>query len=117
MKNFCFYFALIGLLSACGAAKNTAATTRTETATFQVWGNCGMCKRTIETAARQAGASKADWNMESHAMTVNFDPAKLSLAVIHQKIGEAGYDTDKATGDGAAYAKLHACCQYERKKQ
>jgi len=28
--------------------------------TIKVWGNCGMCKKVIETAALKAGATKAN---------------------------------------------------------
>ena len=29
---------------------------------IKVWGNCGMCKKVIETAALKAGASTASWS-------------------------------------------------------
>ncbi|HMC99538.1 MAG TPA: hypothetical protein VKH37_05265, partial [Ferruginibacter sp.] len=32
-----------------------------------------------------------------------------------QAIAKSGYDTQDFTADDAAYNKLHACCQYDRK--
>lgn len=97
--------------------KKTAAVTSTfQTAQFQVWGNCGMCKKTIETAAKGvAGVQSADWNVDTHQFTVSFDPAQAAVEKIHQAIAAAGYDTDALRGDDKAYEKLHTCCHYERK--
>jgi len=87
------------------------------TAQFQVSGNCGMCKKTIEKAAKGvAGVTTADWNVETHQFSVAFDPAKISVDKVHKAIAAAGYDTDRVRGDDLAYSKLHGCCQYERLK-
>jgi mercuric ion binding protein len=86
-----------------------------KTVTFKVWGNCGSCKKNIETALKVKGISKADWNKTSKIITVTFDESKISLDKIHALIAKAGYDTDKAKGDDKAYSKLDACCQYDRK--
>jgi len=44
--------------------------------TIKVWGNCGMCKKVIETAALKAGASKATWSEETHLLQVSYKPKK-----------------------------------------
>jgi len=82
--------------------------------TIKVWGNCGMCKKTIETAAKTAGATSADWNDETKMMVVSFTSA-TSSDKIQQAIAAAGYDTEKFTADQKAYDNLHSCCQYDRK--
>lgn len=101
-----------------GMVKKKATTVATtQTALFQVWGNCGMCKKTIEKAAKGVdGVASADWNVDTHQFNVSFDPAKTSAEKVHQAIAAAGYDTDAVRGDDAAYNKLHGCCQYERKE-
>ncbi len=101
-----------------GIVKKIAVTAAvTQTAKFQVWGNCGMCKKTIEKAAKSIeGVASADWNVETHQFTVAFDPAKTSVDKVHQAIAAAGYDTDQVKGDDKAYNKLHGCCQYDRKQ-
>ncbi|CAN5888890.1 hypothetical protein BH11BAC4_BH11BAC4_03060 [soil metagenome] len=84
--------------------------------TIKVWGNCGMCKTNIEKAAKSAGASTANWNEETKALTFSYALDKTSDLKIQQAIARSGYDTEDFTGDNKAYQKLHACCQYERKE-
>ena len=89
----------------------------TKTDTFKVWGNCGMCKKTIENAAKGDGVEKAEWNRETKTFTLVYNPAATSNEKIQKAIAAAGYDTEKFTGDNKAYEKLPGCCQYERKKK
>ena len=87
----------------------------TETTTFKVYGNCSMCKKTIETALKKnTNIKKADWNVESKMITVEYDPHMISVDEIHKIIADAGYDTEKVKASDAAYNKLPGCCQYER---
>ncbi|MCH5715900.1 copper chaperone [Niabella hibiscisoli] len=81
--------------------------------TFDVSGNCGMCKSNIEKAAKAAGASYASWSADSKKLTVKY-AKNTSAAKIQQKIAEAGYDNAGAKASDEAYNKLHGCCQYER---
>ncbi len=97
--------------------KNVSVSGERQTAQFQVWGNCGMCKKTIEKAAKNVdGVEKAVWNVDTHQFTVTFDAAKTEVGKIHQAIAAVGYDTDQAHGSDEAYNNLHGCCQYDRKK-
>ena len=123
MKNLivlCFaaFLSQAAFAQTTGMVKKKAATVATaQTAQFQVWGNCGMCKKTIEKAAKGVdGVASTDWTVDTHQFTVAFDPAKTSTEKVHQAIAAAGYDTDAVRGDDAAYKKLHGCCQYERKE-
>ena len=83
--------------------------------TIKVWGNCGMCKETIEGAAKKAGATSADWNEESKELKVSYAVAKTSSEKIQKKIAKAGYDTKDFTASDKAYKALHGCCKYDRK--
>ena len=97
---------------------NTIATETTNgiaTSTFKVWGNCEMCKETIESSLKVDGISKSDWNAESKMITVVYDSAKISLDQIQKNIASVGYDTDKYRGNDKAYSELADCCQYDRK--
>lgn len=84
--------------------------------TFKVWGNCGMCKKTIEKSAINAGAKTATWNEETKQLQVAYSSPKTSGIKIQQAVAEAGYDTQDFTANNKAYDNLHACCQYERKE-
>ncbi len=98
------------------AESTTSATTNGITSTtFKVWGNCEMCKETIEGSLKKEGITKADWNVDTKIMTVEFDTAKITLDQIQKNIASVGYDTEKYKGDDKAYSELAECCQYDRK--
>lgn len=99
-------------------AISTAATAQSKsTEIFKVYGNCGMCKKTIESAAiGTKGVKSATWDMEEDMITVVYDQTKTNVDKIKSAIAESGYDTDTHRAPDKAYEKLHGCCQYERPK-
>ncbi|ULQ53542.1 heavy-metal-associated domain-containing protein [Flavihumibacter fluvii] len=102
-------FVLFSTFSFAQAKKETTQDT------IKVWGNCGMCKKTIDKAAKSAGAISADWNDETKLLAVSFASATTNSDKIQQAIAAAGYDTEKFTADQKAYDVLQPCCQYDRK--
>ncbi|MFT5512760.1 MAG: mercuric ion binding protein [Bacteroidia bacterium] len=95
---------------------STQKVMHTETDSFIVSGNCGMCKKTIETSVKDTdGVISAAWNVDSKMFTVNYNPHTISLTQIKQKIADSGYDTDTIKAKEATYNGLPGCCQYERK--
>ncbi len=92
---------------------SSAATEQTET--FKVLGNCDMCKRTIEKAALDTGASQATWDMDAHLLTITFDPAKISVEAVQKAVAQVGYDNAGFKAPDTVYKRLHACCRYNRK--
>lgn len=85
------------------------------TAQFKVYGVCGMCKRTIESALSKVAAVKyADWNLSDKMLTVSYDDKAISIDDIKAKVAEAGYDSDTHRATDEAYSNLHTCCKYER---
>ena len=110
-------------VGACGNKADTASVeSKTEvvngvaTSTFKVWGNCEMCKETIEGSLKDDGVTKADWDKDTKAMTVSYDDKKITLEQIQKNIASVGYDNERFKGDDKAYSGLPECCQYERKK-
>ncbi len=83
--------------------------------TFKVAGNCGMCKKHIETAAKeQPGVSKAIWNKDTKMLSLVYSPSRISADSIQSKIAAAGYDTPKFKATDKAYKALDECCRYDR---
>jgi len=80
---------------------------------LKVAGNCGMCKSSIEKAAKSAGAKTANWDMDAKLLTLIFD-GKTNLDKIETAIAAVGYDTEHKTATKASYDALHECCKYER---
>lgn len=94
---------------------NTLSAQSLKKETIKVWGNCGMCKKTIEKSAKSAGATLASWDVEKKQLNISYETDKTSSEKIQQAIAKVGYDTQDFTADDKAYHKLHGCCQYERK--
>lgn len=82
---------------------------------FKVWGNCEMCKETIEKSLKIAPVQAAIWNVETKMITVRYDEQRISLDSIQKRIAAVGYDSEKFRGSDKAYANLPDCCRYERK--
>ncbi len=94
-----------------------SAGAQTKTESVKVYGNCGMCKKSIEAAASKVkGVSKADWNKETKMMTLTLDTTKTSVKNVEVAVAKVGYDTDKVRAKDEVYASLPGCCQYERPK-
>lgn len=120
--KFIAILSVIAMLSSCGEEVNndenktlTSVSNGMSTSVFKVWGNCDMCKETIEGSLKVDGVTSADWNSDSKMITVVFDSAIISLDQIQKHIASVGYDNVKYTADDKVYNELHDCCQYDRK--
>lgn len=88
-----------------------------ETETFKVYGNCGMCKKRMESSLKDVkGVSKATWDVKSKMMKVTFDPHVISLEKIKTTIASVGHDVDGVKAEDKIYNNLPNCCQYDRAK-
>jgi periplasmic mercuric ion binding protein len=108
MKTLKYFFSFLFITLA------TISFAQTNTETFKVAGECGMCKKKIEAAAKEAGATYALWNTDSKVMTVKYKSTSTNKAKIEQAIAGVGYDTPTIKASDEAYNKLHECCKYER---
>lgn len=100
------------VLFSCG---NAAQKEGEATEVFTVYGNCGMCEKTIEGALSGVdGVSSADWNKEDDQLSVIFKSDVISLDEIKQKVADVGYDSDSHRSKDEVYTKLPGCCQYDR---
>jgi mercuric ion binding protein len=112
IKAFLTLSGLIFLTFACASKGGEGKKTD-----FKVYGNCEMCKETIEGSLKNVdGVSSATWDVDKKIISVTFDSTKINEPAIHKKIASVGYDTELEQGNDLAYKGLHQCCQYERKK-
>ncbi len=95
----------------------TAQIPNAKSTTVHVYGNCGMCEKTIEKAAYQKGQAKAEWDQETQMAQITFDSTLTNVEEVLQRIAAAGYDSDKFTANDEAYSNLAECCQYDRPKK
>jgi len=85
--------------------------------TFQTDGVCGMCEKRIEKALLGLdGVWTADWNQETHATFVVFNPKRVSEMDLHNTVAGVGHDTQKVKAKDEDYAKVHACCKYREEE-
>lgn len=103
-------FSLVALFTAV----SMVAVAQTSTETYKVSGNCGMCKKAIEKAAKEAGATEAAWDKDTKELTVTYKSSTTNAAKIQQKVADAGYDNVGFKSTLEAYSKLPGCCKYER---
>ncbi|CAM3189037.1 Copper chaperone CopZ [Kaistella daneshvariae] len=109
LPSCCHYERSADLISA-----TTEISAPAPTQEYFVRGNCDMCKARIETAAKSAGATAANWSAETQKVSLEFDPAKTSAEAILKKIAEVGHDNEKFSATDTAYKKLPGCCLYDR---
>jgi len=101
------------LLAGIGNLKAQSETIKIEK--FKVYGNCGMCEKRIEKAAKSVdGVTSADWDKETGSIEVSFDKSKTDVDKIQIAIADIGHDTDLHKADDKVYNALPVCCQYER---
>jgi periplasmic mercuric ion binding protein len=92
-----------------------ALSAQSKTEDFKVYGNCGMCEKRIETAAKSVkGVTSADWNKETDMIEVSFDSTKTDVDKIQIAIADVGHDTDVYRAKDKVYEGLPGCCQYDR---
>lgn len=89
---------------------------QSDSTSFKVAGNCGMCKKRIEASVKGPAVSMANWNVKTKIMVVKFDSARINPDLLQQKVAAVGHDTDKFTADKAVYDELPGCCLYDRTK-
>lgn len=85
-----------------------------KTETIKIYGNCGMCKATIEKAANTKNIASINWNKDTKMATFKYDATKTSSDEILKQVALVGYDSDKFLAPNDVYANLPGCCQYDR---
>lgn len=87
------------------------------TVRFNVAGICSMCKERIENAAYIKGVRFAEWNKNTHLLTVIFKPKKVTVEAIQKSITRAGHDTEALKATEEEYNKIHDCCKYREQSE
>lgn len=82
--------------------------------TVHIYGNCSICKKTIESAANVKDIVQVEWNKDTKMAILTYDEKKTNQQEILKRIALAGYDSDIFLAPDNVYAKLESCCQYER---
>lgn len=105
---------LVAIIVLLSYTSCNAQTKNQKTETVKIYGNCGMCKSTIEKAGNMKNQANVDWDKETKMATISFDSLKTSKVEILKRIALAGYDSDIFLAPNDTYSNLAGCCQYER---
>jgi copper chaperone CopZ len=80
---------------------------------FEVDGVCGMCKKRIEKAALgEKGVKYAQWDINSHNLTLIVDENKTNELKVKKAIALVGHDTKEIKATEEAYNSVAPCCKY-----
>ncbi|MBK7763692.1 MAG: DUF3347 domain-containing protein [Bacteroidetes bacterium] len=109
IKIIIISLALLPILQGCSAKINNI-----KTETFKVYGNCGMCKKTIEKAVAVKGEAKGEWDKDTKIISLTYDSIITNTDAILKRIADVGYDNEKFLATSNTYDNLHSCCKYER---
>lgn len=114
MKNLILLIVVAATMLTSGSIY-AQATKKTDT--IKVYGNCDMCKATIEGSLKKKdGIISKKWNSKTLMLTVSYDTSKITIQQIGKKIANVGYDNEYETATNEKYKSLHSCCQYNRPK-
>jgi copper chaperone CopZ len=105
---------MVALTLLLSFAVSTAQIKNAQTTTVKIYGNCGMCEKTIETTGSIKKVATVDWNKDTKMATLTYDSKKTNQDEILKRIALAGYDSDAFLAPDDVYANLHGCCQYDR---
>ncbi len=102
------------LITALFAFATFAQIKNPKTETVKIWGNCDMCKTTIEKATYKKGTAKAVWNDETKQATITYNTKTTTRNEVLKRVALAGYDNTIFAAPDAAYNNLPGCCKYDR---
>lgn len=95
------------------ASINISAQNKSKNASFNVKGNCGMCKARIEKAALDIkGVKYVSWDIPSKKLTLIFNEKKCSLKEVQKAIAKIGHDNGIEKATDSIYNALPPCCKY-----
>ena len=80
--------------------------------TFKVFGACVQCKDRIENAVKGKGVKTASWDVDSKQLLLVYNPSKIALEKIQNKIVAVGHDLENKKAKNVVYNALPQCCHY-----
>ena len=95
----------------------TQAQNKNAKASIEVDGVCMMCKFRIEKAAlKTKGVKTANWDMETHMLSLMYNEGKTDLETIQKNVAGVGHDTKLFKAEDEVYNSIDDCCKYRDPK-
>jgi periplasmic mercuric ion binding protein len=111
MKSFKYIFPTLALAMFLGLS-SFAQSKKPVSIEFEVGGVCEMCKERIEKTMDVPGVIFAEYELDTHTLSLVYKPNKIDEKKIHELLNEAGHDTEKSKASDEQYDKIHHCCKY-----
>src|ERR1041385_2055417 len=109
--------AILAVIFTFVSAKISAQTSETSSSgnsvvKIKTSAECDMCKERIEKqVSLMKGVKKADLDLATKVLTVEYKAKKTSPNKIRKVISDIGYDADDVKANNKANKNLPACCQ------
>ena len=108
MKKVTFIFLLVIPIISFSQTKEKNARD-----TFEVSGNCEMCKKRIESATLSLkGVKYVSWSPQSKNFSIIYNSTKVSIDDVKKRIADVGHDNSLYKATNEVYENLHGCCKY-----
>jgi hypothetical protein len=108
IKSIMVAFVMLSIGTSSAQIKNA------KTEQVKIYGNCGMCEKTIEKAGNLKNMANVDWDKDTKMATITYNSVKTTKDEILKRIALTGYDSDSFLAPDDVYSNLHGCCQYDR---
>ncbi len=82
--------------------------------TFKVFGVCIQCKDRIEGAVKVKGVKSAYWDEDTKMLSLVYNPSKISLDKIENRIVAVGHDLENKKAKDRVYNALPDCCLFRK---
>ncbi len=115
MRTIFNYLIVLSIVTSTTSGYGQIKNTKTES--VKIFGNCDMCKMSIENAGNLKNVADVSWNKDSKMAVISFDSKKTNRDEILKRIALAGYDSNEYLAPDSAYAQLAGCCKYERQNK
>ena len=104
--------ALLMLLFTNTSLHAQQAESKTAVVKIKTSAECDMCKKRIENGIGvMKGVKKAELDLTTKVLTVEYNPKKISPDKIRTAISNLGYDADDIKANNRSQQNLPHCCQ------
>ena len=99
------------------ASSYALASVKTETVVIKTNIYCDHCKKCescggkIQKELFTKGIKNVVLDEKAMTVTVSYNPEKITVDKIRERISKLGYDADEVKADAEAYQKLDGCCK------
>ncbi|MDQ3110057.1 MAG: cation transporter [Bacteroidota bacterium] len=109
---FTFMLAFFSFANLNAQTSTSSGTSKNAVIKIKTSGECEMCKKSLESAVgKMSGVKKAELDIDTKILTVEYNPKKTSPDKIRKVISGIGYDADDVKANNREQRSLPGCCK------